>query len=310
TRGYCGGVAAPDPDSVAALYRSNDGGMTWTTAGPLARGSMVTAVLPQGVAVTDWDGTSPTYSYTLLPQNVPLKSPGGQPYPVNLGGGEWGWFDATSGKLTSNDGTRVLWQRPDGANTNAYVVGRAGDEVVAAWSGFANQPYDIKPWNSYIGTTNSNGKLVDAFSYPGSADVRAVRPVSSETLIGNVGVDASGHMSVGMPSHFHVAVIDLNTAEVHPVPEISDGLAGFNNGKNEHAFVLGAMVGNFARVNAGGDCLNVRESASTNAKSLGCFKDGVLLRLIDDGSAGSNGWAHVATPAGQPGWASTEFVET
>jgi hypothetical protein len=40
--------------------------------------------------------------------------------------------------------------------------------------------------------------------------------------------------------------------------------------------------------------------------SLGCFKDGVLLRLID--TAPTNGWYHVTTPAGAPGYASAEFL--
>jgi hypothetical protein len=63
------------------------------------------------------------------------------------------------------------------------------------------------------------------------------------------------------------------------------------------------------RVTNAGDCLNVREAASTGAQTLGCFKDGVLLkdRAKTEQSGGITWWA-VARPDGREGWASSEFL--
>ena len=58
-----------------------------------------------------------------------------------------------------------------------------------------------------------------------------------------------------------------------------------------------------------GDCLNVREAASTGAKSLGCYRDGVLFHdLGESQEAGGITWRKVATPLGAQGWASQEFL--
>jgi hypothetical protein len=250
--------------------------------------------------------SSSGYSFMLLPGGAAVTAPSARATPISLGGGVWAWFDNETGKLTASDGTRVLWQRPAGPVGGGTIMGRDG-AVTASWSGGAMAPYDVAPWNTYFGAVGANGKLTGAFSIPANIQLRGVTPISAGAIIGNVGIDESGNFdTLGLPSHFHVALIDFATAQVHPIPEISAGLAGFNAGKNEHAFVSGAMVGSFVRVDAGGDCLNVRETASTGAKSLGCFKDGVLLPLVDEGSTG--GWYHVTTPAGVAGWASAEFL--
>lgn len=67
----------------------------------------------------------------------------------------------------------------------------------------------------------------------------------------------------------------------------------------------------FARVNSGSDCLNVREKPSQSSSSLGCFADGVLLRLRNepDQSAGGATWVAVETPRGTSGYASSEFLQ-
>ena len=67
----------------------------------------------------------------------------------------------------------------------------------------------------------------------------------------------------------------------------------------------------FARVKTGGDCLNVRDKPATASLSLGCFKDGVLLRLRTQPEQTAEGinWLAVETPDRRPGWASAEFLE-
>jgi hypothetical protein len=68
-----------------------------------------------------------------------------------------------------------------------------------------------------------------------------------------------------------------------------------------------AISGRFLRVVTPGDCLNVRQSASTASPSLGCFADGVLLPQRD--ASAPSGWAAVLTPDGREGFASSAFLE-
>jgi hypothetical protein len=101
------------------------------------------------------------------------------------------------------------------------------------------------------------------------------------------------------------AFVDLQAGVIHPVggPFGQPPLQG----RNSFAGFIKAAV---AKVAGAGDCLNVRETASTAAPVLGCFVDGVLLRdLGETAEADGVTWLKVATPDGRKGWASTEFLE-
>ena len=73
----------------------------------------------------------------------------------------------------------------------------------------------------------------------------------------------------------------------------------------------GSSSGNFAQVATGSDCLNLRESPSTGARSLACLHDGVLIRLRDEPSQTVDGseWLSVDGPGAQHGWVSAAFVQ-
>lgn len=107
--------------------------------------------------------------------------------------------------------------------------------------------------------------------------------------------------------YFPVALIDLATRTIHPVPELTPGAPG---SPGIQSFVVAAQTGEFARVDTGGDCLNVREKPAASAPSLGCFRDGVLLRILPGSVPEADGitWQPVATPGDQVGYASAEFL--
>jgi hypothetical protein len=109
------------------------------------------------------------------------------------------------------------------------------------------------------------------------------------------------------------AVVDFESGTVSPILEhFADNIRGAKSGS---PVVLAVGRGPFARVNTGGDCLNVRTDPTEAARSLGCFKNGVLLRLVAapkgqpvvvDGTT----WIPVILPSDLiAGWASAEFLE-
>jgi hypothetical protein len=73
-------------------------------------------------------------------------------------------------------------------------------------------------------------------------------------------------------------------------------------------FIVHAFEGAFLRIDTGDPvCLNVRAEATTAAASLGCYANGVLLRVRDVEAAA--GWVAVSTTTGEPGFVAEAFVE-
>lgn len=105
---------------------------------------------------------------------------------------------------------------------------------------------------------------------------------------------------------FLPALIDICDGVISPIVDPFTS-APYLNGRN---LVTAVQTGPFVSVsNNIGDCLNVRESPSTDALSLGCFAAGVLLRDLEESQdAGGQAWRRVTTPAGDEGWASSEFL--
>jgi hypothetical protein len=103
-------------------------------------------------------------------------------------------------------------------------------------------------------------------------------------------------------------VVDIATGVIAPIePQFFMD----NYGPGNRKFPLAYLPGPFARVITPGDCLNVRTEPTTTSQSLGCFRDGVLLRIGsgDEVTSGSTTWMPVQTPDGHAGYASSEFVE-
>ena len=82
------------------------------------------------------------------------------------------------------------------------------------------------------------------------------------------------------------------------------------NGRN---YVLQVQEGPFVAVTPEvGDCLNVRLEPDPTSTVIDCFAAGVLLRDLNESRLGDGQtvqtWRRVATPAGDEGWASGEFL--
>jgi len=130
--------------------------------------------------------------------------------------------------------------------------------------------------------------------------------ISDTVAVGNYFVPAGP--GAGAALFARPALLDFAAGKVTPLT-IGNGQPS-NPSAPDRDRIVNVQYGSFAEVHTGGDCLNVREEASTSSKSLGCFADGVLLQLSDVVSVMDDGttWQSVVTPSGAAGWASAEFL--
>jgi hypothetical protein len=289
-QGYCGGVGEPSPDARAAAYLSTDGGVSFKKLGELPRGAFVNGIVGEEVLVTRYAESVTTHA--LFPSGNLVKPPADRSYPVQVAGGiVW---QGTNAEIYSSAGQLLSPAQSYGLSTGSLpLVNAAASQSIKTWM---KQPASAQdPGQQYVGVYDGS-QLVDAYHWEGR-ELRAVAKLSDTLLLGNFYPPQSGF------GEFPAVLIDLASGEIRPLSDLS---AAVTKG---HPFVLGASVGPVLRVATSGDCLNVRETASTTATSLGCFKDGVLLK--DRGKteqAGGISWQAVGTPDGREGWASSEFL--
>jgi len=304
TRGYCGGLGFPTADAQTTLYRSPDGGVTWTQLAVMDGGAWVVAVVKDGVVVSgpyDTEEESPP-KFSLFPGGEPVQPPQSPPgvsgWPLSLPGGELAWR-TEDGHLLRSDGSEVL-ALDEGTYVGDIVPDAGGDRLAVTWS--TESPSS----QSRIGVFSGDGRPISAFSLSDSARVGGWL---SDTLVaGNVGVP-SGLLPTPEPGsyamNFVPAIFDLEAGEAHPLagPFHELPLSGRN-------YVRAVPHGPFARVVNTGACLNVRQAPGTSAPVLACAADDVLLKDTGetrevDGAI----WQRVVTPAGLEGWASSQYLE-
>ena len=304
TAGYCGRVSEPTTDAAVTLFESLDGGITWEVVGQYPG-----AVTVAGFVQNDWllvqfpHDVAESASPFLATSGQAVEPPPGahQAVPPRVvGSGELLWVRDDGRALLRDDGT-VFFEAP----LDGMFVGQATafddlkGPVTVAWfpaerSGPAGPTYltilergrprlhlqldrELLPWD-----WANDHRII------GNAWGRGVEPTEIGTL---------------------PVVIDLQDASIRPL----DGPFGRGQGGSSFGdligrnFVLTAFEGPFARV-LGPACTNVVDEPG--GTSLGCFAPGVIL--AHEGALRSESgrqWLRVRTPAGDTGWASTEFLE-
>jgi DNA-binding CsgD family transcriptional regulator len=318
---YCGGVGDPEPGATVTFHRSVDGGVTWSTIGTVEGGAWVVAAASDGGAlVRHQSGGSDggwRWAYLTLPGEVPVgvregfdaRSPAlpfsaGAP-PLLLGPDGLSLLELSGPASSQPMFTADL---PDGARLEVarQAPGGSSGLWVAIWSQAEGSSV---PAGTYAGLFRDRVAAPSvvfqwprgtSFSYWDGTWVGPDRAVMSITVPGDeLGLDASKLVSVP-------AVVDFRSGYVRPIGEhFSDRV-----GKGDRSRVRAVGPGSVVRVQGAGDCLNVRETTSTLATSLGCYADGVLLRDRQETRAVEGiTWVGVRTPGGAPGWASAEFLD-
>lgn len=316
---YCGGLGSGETNSVARVYRSLDGGVTWVEwmewplnhyAVGLVDGGILAAhqvnVQPEqpDPPATPRPYVDPVYEYVRLPggETVTAPTPGGVPLVSDTGRI---WWAGLQGKLSDEEGVRVLAIEEPGARISA-VYGDAKPGLDVVWrTDDQSGDYYI---SHYEGSTLiSTGKT----SYSLLAHVGPLDGKSS-TLYGNVDAFST---NVPLPSDGWYGLIpvqiDTVTGIARPIPwpfVLPDFV--LPNARNRVAAV---QQGPFARVVGTGSCLNVREEPSAGARVVECVADGVLLLNVDATSnllgVPTPGWLQVMTPGKAFGFVSTDYIE-
>lgn len=304
------GPLGPDADDVnSRILASSDGGGTWTELAAFP-GYAYAEIGPNGnVLVTRTYGHGPAstwkLSWKLLPAGGEIVRPANasaDARPLFLPDGSVGWHTYESPEVLRADGT-AFFSAAGKFTANDQIDGfRFGPDgrVYVSWSTGRQVPGG--PLKMYLSAFNPAGvelwrHQVEGSSAP-SLQFRIGRFISSRYALGNI-QDPSPSTYGQLP-----ALVDFDAGTIQPfgAPFGLSPLTGRNT-------FLARVSGTFVVVATGGDCLNIRESASTASKSLVCVADGTPLKAPGEtAQTEGRGWAKVQTLGGLVGWASSEFL--
>jgi hypothetical protein len=298
----CGaGEGMSSPDSVVRLFTSSDGGASWTDRGEIPADTFVGAIAPGSVILaTQPFGQAERYWFFPSGEAITPPAPGFSPANVEGIGLVWTRESRSAREVSDWSGAPI-------ASTGMQFESLDPPSFVASANGPAFRTVQFSR-NLPDATTEGASRFIMATLDEKNAPVAAYRwdgpnlrfmvLISPTQVLGNI------YTQDNTNRRFPAALVDLEARIIHPIPELSPP-----NGSTP--FVHAALVGTFARVVSGSDCLNVREMPATAALSLGCFKDGVLLRVRSQAEQTAEGvtWVAVETPDGRAGWASAEFLE-
>ncbi len=302
-KGMCAsGENVAYPDSEARLFTSADGGITWTDSGVIPDDTFVSAIAPGDVVVCTCRPGEPE-RYWHFPSGETISAPVRGAFPANEPGVGlvWSREDGPTREVFDWSGTSIARAAtpPGGSPQSPFFVASAIGREFAfrAYGYWTPIPRSAQGGSRLVlATVNEQNRTTGAYRWDGG-DFRTTVFVSPTNVLGNV---SPPEQALGV---FPAALIDLAARTIHPIPELNPGLGA--------PFVRAALVGTFARVKTGADCLNVREKPAKASLSLGCYKDGVLLRVRPQPEQAAEGvtWIAVETPEGRAGWASAEFLE-
>ena len=305
TRGDCAWIDPASPDAQATLYRSLDGGVTWSDFGVLDGSSGVVAIAGDGVVVSNGDPAQAGPRYSLYPSGVPVQTPqAGDNRPLSFPSGDLIWW-SKDGRLLRSDGSELLNLGKDVTSVNTWrkniQLDPSGQRLAVVW--WTQGPRQTG--QDYLAVGTLDGRITNVFSVPGYAGVGGW--VDSGRLIGNAAFSENELGPIGPHIIGYLpALYDLDAGQLHPMMQ-PFLYPPFQNQRNQ---IQAVLHGPFARVVNTGSCLNVRADPAMAAPVLACGADGVLLRDAGESREVDGAtWRRVVTPAGVEGWASSQFLE-
>jgi hypothetical protein len=278
------------PDSLLALYRSTDGGITWTNVGELPAGLSVRGILGPQRYVASRAAIENAITYEFFPGGEAISPPAGATWMLGVIDNSPIWLTDDSRVLRSDGSVFADF----GSYTKIFGVWGSGSAkgIIWYWSQF---PPAGKDYLSLM----RDGVITDTYLLP--ALTLSLQVLDKESVLASI----HGLNDVNWPS-----LIALGPATIQPmtsqVPEVAAEYDRHN--------IVAIQRGPFARVVNTGACLNIRESPTTAGRVRECVADGVLLTLPDFPSSvppgvSTDGWLEVISPAGTRGWAGTAYLE-
>ena len=307
--GECPGIGTASEDARATIFRSIDGGVTWSAGTEL-----------DGVArVVGGDGAS-----GLLLQRLPRASdgrtdrvewwPSGRVVDppaawspgrlaVALNDGRVAWWTINDGQLVDATGRTLL---DLGSELSGGSIGRGvgvlpnadGSRLAVTW---VEQSPDgsTQAWRwSVYDLQNGRYEVTDILDAPFQRLPAAWLSESTLLLSADLTWEALNEVAVTPELPRLPVILDLIEGTATAI-EVPGGTLG-------SGWVVAVQRGPFAEVNAGeGDCLNLRTAPSLDSGVLRCIAHATLLEGL---SPIDRNWVLVRTSDGVDGWLSGEFL--
>ncbi len=302
------GAEAPDLDAESMIFRSLDGGVTWSE---LDRRVGIAWVIGMSVekealvADVGNDGQVTRIGYKSLPGGGELLPPSGSGYtqPFFATDGAVFWHTDDVNTVVRADGTQWLgsWADPRQMQVALawdYAFDATGSHALVSGMALAQSG----PGANLLLMVRRDGSLGQVFSMP-------------TYMVGKMWLDEAHILAILGPdanppprprAGFAPVLIDLSTRIIHPMrdPFLDPP---FFNGINS---IIAVQQGPFARVvNTDNTCVNIRAEPLPSAGILDCAAEGVLLRDTGIASGPAGEWLKVVTPAGAEGWANAQYLE-
>ena len=296
------------------VYHSIDGGMSWTTSGHVPAMSFLEAVTADGALMSRFLGRDAQdqaqFSFFSYPSGRQVVAPAANTTPRFVPGAGLVWEPSSQPNVqigtepTYDAFGAVISMGNVSPNLQARLIAKDADgSLFVAWDYVPDRAADPHPPTHYAGRIDPAGKLTSIYSSGEMVTWRGPFAGGSNRLVGNTDLP----FVPTSDALFDVPAVLINLADgtLMPLRELNEGLD-----KYQQPLVVRTVTGPVVRITGAGDCLNVREQPSTREKSLGCYRDGVLLHDRGE-SIGTGGieWRSVSTPTGEAGWASAEFLD-
>ena len=302
TRGRCGPNAARvTSDAQVAVYRSVDGGVSWSKLVDLDGAYEVVEVVREGIIVYGPLGSDEsTPEFTVYPGGERVRPPWAGGRPIPLRDRKLIWQQRSDPRtLRRGDGSAFMsLALPSDATLLDYLQSPFEDQIALHWT---------EAQQTIIGLANSEGQITQSINF-GDGMVAVGGWIAAGQLI--VIADFPKGRLASPPAETYrgalPGVLDLESGRLRPISSpFAD--ARFQRGRSQ---VVATVMGPFARVVNTGGCLNLRAEPSLDAEIVGCLADNVLLPDTDETArSGDVTWLRIVAPLGLEGWASTVYLE-